>query len=128
MSAKQREQTVVVLGASADPERYAYRAVALLKEHGHRVIPVHPALEEVQGIPVVRKLEEIGERVDTLTLYVGSARLAALIPAMVGLRPGRVIFNPGTESAEVAAALDAAGIPWEEACTLVMLRTGQFDF
>ena len=123
-----REQTVVVLGASADPERYAYRAVAMLKEHGHRVIPVHPALEEVQGIPVVRKLEEIGERVDTLTLYVGSARLAALIPAMVGLRPGRVIFNPGTESAEVAAALDAAGIPWEEACTLVMLRTGQFDF
>ena len=123
-----REQTVAVLGASADPERYAYRAVALLKEHGHRVIPVHPALEEVQGIPVVRKLEEIGERVDTLTLYVGSARLAALIPAMVGLRPGRVIFNPGTESAEVAAALDAAGIPWAEACTLVMLRTGQFDF
>ena len=128
MKTKQREQTVVVLGASADPERYAYRAVALLVEHGHRVIPVHPALAEVQGIPVVRSLEEIGERVDTLTLYVGAARLAGLIPAMVGLRPGRVIFNPGTESAEVAAALDAAGIPWEEGCTLVMLRTGQFDF
>lgn len=128
MSATKRVQTVVVLGASADPERYAYRAVELLGGHGHRVIPVHPALEEVQGIPVVRKLEEIGERVDTLTLYVGAARLAALIPAMVGLRPGRVIFNPGTESPEVAAALDAAGIPWEEACTLVMLRTGQFDF
>ena len=128
MKTKQREQTVVVLGASADPERYAYRAVAMLKELGHRVIPVHPALAEVQGISVVRSLEEIGERVDTLTLYVGAARLAALIPAMVALRPGRVIFNPGTESAEVVAALDAAGIPWEEACTLVMLRTGQFDF
>jgi predicted CoA-binding protein len=128
MKMKQREQTVVVLGASADPERYAYRAVAMLKELGHRVIPVHPALAEVQGISVVRSLEEIGERVDTLTLYVGAARLAALIPAMVALRPGRVIFNPGTESAEVVAALDAAGIPWEEACTLVMLRTGQFDF
>jgi predicted CoA-binding protein len=100
----------------------------MLKEHGHRVIPVHPALAEVQGIPVVRSLEAIGERVDTLTLYVGAARLAALIPAMVALRPGRVIFNPGTESAEMVAALDAAGIPWEEACTLVMLRTGQFDF
>lgn len=125
---KQREQTVVVLGASADPERYAYRAVAMLKELGHRVIPVHPALSDVQGIPVVKGLEAIGERVDTLTLYVGPARLTALIPAMVALRPGRVIFNPGTESAEVVAALDAAGVPWEEACTLVMLRTGQFDF
>jgi predicted CoA-binding protein len=128
MKTKQREQTVVVLGVSADPERYAYRAVALLKEHGHRVIPVHPALSDVQGIPVVKGLEAIGERVDTLTLYVGPARLTALIPAMVALRPGRVIFNPGTESAEVVAALDAAGVPWEEACTLVMLRTGQFDF
>ena len=88
MKTKQREQTVAVLGASADPERYAYRAVALLKEHGHRVIPVHPALSEVQGIPVVKGLEAIGERVDTLTLYVGPARLTALIPAMVALRPG----------------------------------------
>jgi hypothetical protein len=44
----------------------------------------------------------------------------------VALNPRRVIFNPGTESAPLQQALDEAGIEWLEACTLVMLRTGQF--
>jgi predicted CoA-binding protein len=64
--------------------------------------------------------------VDTLTLYLAAERLEPLIPEILRLRPGRVIFNPGTESIAVQTALDAAGIPWQEACTLVLLRTGQF--
>ncbi|PKN32809.1 MAG: CoA-binding protein, partial [Deltaproteobacteria bacterium HGW-Deltaproteobacteria-20] len=46
--------------------------------------------------------------------------------AILALRPGRVILNPGTESAALEQALTEAGIPWAHACTLVMLRTGQF--
>jgi hypothetical protein len=42
------------------------------------------------------------------------------------MKPGRVIFNPGTENPELMEMLDAAGIPYLEACTLVMLRAGQF--
>jgi len=37
-----------------------------------------------------------------------------------------VVFNPGTESPAVQERLDDAGIDWLEACTLVMLRSGQF--
>lgn len=118
-------QTVAVLGASDNPERYAHRAVLLLREHGHRVLPVNPALEMIAGLPVVKSLNEL-PAVDTLTLYVGAARLPAMAEEIVRARPGRVIFNPGTESPELQAALTAAGIPWQEACTLVLLRTGQF--
>lgn len=117
--------TVAVLGASDNPERYAFRAVQLLREYGHRVLPVHPALHTVDGLPVVKSLAELPP-VDTLTLYVGSARLPALAGDIVRLRPGRVLFNPGTESPELQSALDQAGIPWLEACTLVLLRSGQF--
>jgi hypothetical protein len=46
--------------------------------------------------------------------------------AILALRPGRVILNPGTESPALEQALTTAGIPWQHACTLVMLRTGQF--
>jgi len=109
-------QTVAVLGASANPERYANMAVRRLREAGHRVIPVNPALETIEGLPVAKSLGEIRNPVDTLTLYVGPQRLA----------PKRVIFNPGTESPELAAALDRANIPHLAACTLVMLQTGQF--
>ncbi len=121
-----KPEIVVVLGASNQPERYSYLAVKLLQEHGHTVVPVHPALAEILGLPVVPELGKITEPVDTLTLYLGPERLEKLIPDIVQLNPKRVIFNPGTESASVQSALDAAGIPWLEACTLVLLRTGQF--
>jgi predicted CoA-binding protein len=119
-------QTVAVLGASDNPERYSHQAVLLLQQHGHRVLPIHPALETIAGLPVVKNLGDL-PAVDTLTLYVGAARLSAMAEEIVSSRPGRVIFNPGTESSELQAALTAAGIPWQEACTLVMLRTGQFS-
>ncbi len=120
-----RAQTVAVLGASDNPERYSNMAIRLLREHGHHVVPVHPALDAIDGLSVVKRLGDLPP-VDTLTLYVGAARLPGMAAEIVALRPGRVIFNPGTESPELQAALTAAGIPWEEACTLVMLRTGAF--
>jgi uncharacterized protein len=119
-------QTVAILGASDQPDRYAYRADEMLREHGHRVILVHPTLKEIGGRPVVASLREISMPVDTLTIYVGAARLPALAKDIIELHPRRVIFNPGTESAEVQEQLTRAGISWIEACTLVLLRSAQF--
>ncbi|WP_456412691.1 CoA-binding protein [Thiolapillus sp.] len=118
---------VVVLGATRKPERYANQAIRLLREKGFRnITPVHPKLKESEGLAVRNSLADVEQPVDTLTLYVGSARLNAMIDDILDLRPARVIFNPGTESPLLQQALDGAGIPWEEACTLVLLRTGQF--
>ncbi|MEZ5304666.1 MAG: CoA-binding protein [Verrucomicrobiales bacterium] len=119
-------QTVAVLGASANPERYANRAVRALLAAGHRVIPVTPAHGAIEGLEPVASVADIAEPVDTLTLYVGPDRLRGMIDAIAALRPGRVIFNPGTECPELAARLDAEGIRHQDACTLVLLSTGQF--
>mgnify|MGYP003604111549 CR=1 FL=1 len=120
------EHCVVILGASPKPARYAYQALRLLDDLGYRVIPILPNFERIDEIPVVDRLANIQEPVHTLTLYVGPERSQGLIADIVALRPGRVIFNPGTESPALEAALSAAGIPSERACTLVLLRTGQF--
>lgn len=119
-------QRVVVLGASHKPERYANQAIRLLREHGHAVVPVHPKLQEAEGIPVANSLELIEGAVDTLTLYIGAERSSQIVEAILNLKPGRVIFNPGSENPELEASLKFAGIPFEHACTLVLLRTGQF--
>ena len=126
MSEKPQNHHVAVLGASPKPARYANQAIRLLLEHGYRVTPIHPRFPEIEGLPVAHRLEEVPRPVDTLTLYVGPERLQPQIPDLVALAPGRVIFNPGTESPALQAALDEAGIPWMEACTLVLLKTGQF--
>ena len=120
------KQTVVVLGASPKPERYSNKAVRLLLEHGHRVIPVHPAIKEIESLPVVPALKHIKDAVDTLTVYLSPARSAPLQSDILKLRPERIIFNPGTENPELKQALEREGIVAEEACTLVLLNTGQF--
>jgi predicted CoA-binding protein len=121
------EHHVVVLGATAKPARYANQVIRLLRSKGYvHITPVHPRLTKSEGLPVTHQLSDIREPVDTLTLYVGPARLEPMTADIVDLKPARVIFNPGTESARLQQALDQAGIPWEEACTLVLLRTGQF--
>jgi predicted CoA-binding protein len=118
--------TVVVLGASNNPERIAYQAVSRLLERGHDVIAVSPKGGEILGQPVLPNLGAVTRAVDTVTLYVGPDRQAPLLADIIALQPRRVIFNPGTENPAVYPQLRQAGIATEEACTLVLLSTHQF--
>jgi predicted CoA-binding protein len=120
------KERVVIMGASNNPERYSHRALLLLQKHGHEVVPVHPKLAEIEGIPVVADVGLISGPVDTVTMYVGAAISSGLQEKLFALKPGRVIFNPGAENASLADALQKAGIACENACTLVLLNTGQF--
>lgn len=120
------KETVVIIGASNNPERYSHRALLLLRKYGHEVVPVHPKLAEIEGIPVVADLGLISGPVDTVTMYVGAAISSGLQDKLITLKPRRIIFNPGAENAPLADALQKAGIACEEACTLVLLNTGQF--
>jgi hypothetical protein len=51
-----KHERVVILGASDNPERYSHRALLLLKQHGHEVVPVHPKLVVIEETPVVADL------------------------------------------------------------------------
>lgn len=126
MRTKPSDRCVVVLGASPKPTRYSYSAVKQLDDLGYRVIPVHPKAHRIDRIPVTASLSSITEPVDTLTLYLGAERSHAMIDDILRLRPGRVIFNPGSESHELERHLKDHRIPFEHACTLVLLRTRQF--
>jgi len=117
---------VAVLGASQKPQRYSYKAICLLLAHDYSVVPVHPKLATIENLPVVTGLFQITDPVDTLTLYVGEKASTPMISDIIGLQPGRVIFNPGTESAALESALQQAEIPFVKDCTLVMLREGRF--
>ena len=72
-----KSQRVIVIGASAKPERYSNRAVRLLLEHGHEVVPVNPGISSIEDIPVISKLEDLIGHVDTVTLYVSAERSSA---------------------------------------------------
>jgi predicted CoA-binding protein len=117
---------VAVLGASPKRERYSNKAIHKLVAHGHQVVPVNPAHAEIEGLKAVKSLAEIAGPVHTVTVYVGPDNIGPLIDDIVKAKPKRVILNPGAESSELEARLDKVGIPYLEACTLVMLSRNQF--
>lgn len=119
---------VLIVGASPKPERYAYLALQQLLASGHETVLFNPspAHTTIEGLRVHASLGEITGAIDTITLYVGSARLDNLIPELLALNPRRIISNPGTENQRLAQAARDAGIDYVEACTLILLRSGQF--
>lgn len=119
-------QTVVVLGASPKPGRFAYKALVKLKQAGYTVLPVHPKAESIENIKVFSTLEAIDQPVDTMTLYVGPARMISQVETVCALKPTRVIFNPGTESDDIQQRFEQAGIECVIDCTLIMLDENRF--
>ena len=117
---------VAILGASDNPSRYAYLAFRRLLASGHQPFPVSPKLSELEGVPVVATLRDLTAPIDTLTMYVGPERSAALAQDILALRARRVIFNPGSENPALAEELRAKGVVVENACTLVLLASGRF--
>lgn len=117
---------VAVVGASNNPERYSHQAVLLLQEKGHAPYPVHPSLDEVADLAVYEAVNAIPAEIDTATVYVSARNQKALAEDLLKSGVRRVIFNPGAENPELAARLREANVEVVEACTLVLLRTGQF--
>lgn len=123
------KKSTLVWGASNKPHRYAYRAVSMLKAHDHPVFALGRRAGEVLDTPIVTDTENLGlpaTGLDTLTLYINPRIQAEVTEEILALKPKRVIFNPGTENPELARKLEAEGVKTLEACTLVMLSTGQY--
>lgn len=117
---------VVILGASPKPDRYANRAQRKLLAQGHGVIPVNPAIAEVDGVPTV-PLEELSPVPQTITVYLGRDRMLPLVAEIAALAPRRVILNPGADDPEVVKALQDEGVPVQLDCTLILLDEGRFE-
>lgn len=118
---------VAILGLSEDKTRYAYKAAEKLRHYGFRdVYGVNPAAQGEADLPILPRLDDLPQPVDTLTLYVGPTRSEKLAAEILKLRPRRIIFNPGAENQRLAHQAEKAGIEVVEGCTLVMLSTGLF--
>lgn len=121
-----KNEKVVIIGASDKSDKYSYKAMRMLIDHGHDVFLVHPTLLEIEGHKVYKELNLIKEKIDTITMYVNSKISSSIANEIVKLKPRRVIFNPGSENSDLQNRLVKAGIEAEEACTLVLLTTGQY--
>ena len=118
-------KNTVLLGASENTSRYSNLATQKLVMHQHPVTAIGIRAGNIGNTPIVKGQPKV-ENVDTVTLYLSPANQKVYYDYILSLQPKRIIFNPGTENDELANLATANSIQSIEACTLVMLSTGQY--
>ncbi len=119
------KKKTLVLGASLKPERYSNIAINRLRNYNYEVEAFGLREGKVNDVTIDTKLLSY-DNVDTVTLYLNPNRQKDYYDYIIGLKPNRVIFNPGTENPEFYNLLKQNNIDFEAACTLVLLGTGQY--
>ncbi|NHN26136.1 CoA-binding protein [Flavobacterium jejuense] len=115
----------LVIGATTNKERYAYKAIHSLVGKSHQVVAI--GAKKGMALDVVIETEKIPFKgIDTVTLYINPQIQREYYDYIISLEPRRVVFNPGTENPELYTLLDENNIEYEVACTLVLLATNQY--
>lgn len=119
------KKKTLVLGASDNPARYSYLAIQRLRNHGHPVVGIGRKNTKVADVNIEKEKMPITD-VDTVTLYLNPAHQQEYYDYIISLNPKRIIFNPGTENDTLVNLAKEKNIRTLEACTLVLLSTGQY--
>lgn len=122
---EQDKKKTLVLGASDNPGRYSFLAINKLRKNGHPVIAVGKKKAAVGDVEIETD-KKPAAGVDTVTLYLNANNQKQYYDYILSLKPKRIIFNPGAENPELETLAKANNIQPMEACTLVLLSTGQF--
>jgi predicted CoA-binding protein len=117
--------TMVVMGASPNPERYSYKAVKRLLINNYHVVAIGKQKGFIENIEIITEKPPIKD-VHTVLIYVAPHNQGEIFDYVISLRPKRVIFNPGTESPEFEDALESYNIKVVHDCSLVMMALGRF--
>jgi predicted CoA-binding protein len=115
----------LVIGASENQNRYANKAVRLLKNKGFEVLALGKRTGIIDGVEIFKEQKDI-KNLDTVTLYLNLDNQKEIVDYVLKLKPSRVIFNPGAENVVAEKQFNEVGIETINACTLVMLTTGQY--
>lgn len=115
----------LVIGATTNKDRYAYKAIQSLINKSHQVV----AIGAKEGMALDVKIETkkvLFKGIDTVTLYLNPKNQEEYYDYIISLKPRRIIFNPGTENPEFYERLKQNNIEFEVACTLVLVATNQY--
>ena len=120
-----KTKKTLVIGASEKLERYSNKAVRMLQEYSVPVVAFGNRSGNINGTPITTQLPT-NKEFHSVTLYLSAINQPSYYDSIIGLKPKRVIFNPGTENPEFEKLLSQNGIEPEIACTLVLLRTDAY--
>ena len=117
---------IAVVGASDDPEKFGHRIYRDLKAKGYKVYPVNPNRATVDGDRSYPEIVDMPERPHLVNLAIPPEQAMAVLHECLALWLTRIWLQPGAESPEVLAFLDAHGFAYL-ANTCIMVESRRKD-
>ncbi|MEX0983590.1 MAG: CoA-binding protein [Actinomycetota bacterium] len=105
-------RTIAVVGLSPNPERDSNEIAAYLQEHGMRVIPVNPMVDEVLGQRSYPSLREIPSdiEVDIVDVFRRAEETPAIAREAVAIGAKALWLQEGIVNQEAARIAEEAGL------------------
>jgi len=103
-------KTWAIVGLGNNPERAAYGVSKLLKEKGHRIVPIYPRAETVHGEVGYRTLSEIPFPVDVVDCFVNSKLVGKVVDEAIEIGAKAVWLQLEVIDEEAIARAEAAGL------------------
>ncbi len=123
------QKTVIIVGASADREKFGNKSLRAHQAGGWRVYPVNPQGGVIEGEPVYQRVADVPGPVDRVSMYVPAKVGVTLVEEIASKEPKEFFLNPGSESAELIETARSRGLDPLTACSIVDLgmSPSQFD-
>jgi len=114
-----RFKTIAVVGLSKDPSRPSHDVASYMREHGYRIIPINPTVDEVLGEKSYRSLLDLPDRlkreIDVVDIFRRPEDVPPIVEQAVELRrtlgrPFAVWMQLGIVNEEAASRAREAGM------------------
>ena len=105
-----KSRTIAVVGLSPSPQRDSHRVAKYLKEHGYRVIPVNPMIDEVLGEKSYPDLKSVPEPIDMVDIFRRSELVPPVVEEAIEVGAKYVWMQDGVINREAAEKAMEAGL------------------
>ena len=111
--------SVAILGASNDRNKFGNKAVRAFQRQGYTVYPVNPKETEIEGLPAFKSIRDVPVRPKMVSVYLPPPVVLKIMPDIAARGCDELWLNPGTESAEVLAEAERLGLNVIQACSII---------
>jgi uncharacterized protein len=115
----EKYKVIAVIGLSKDPEKMSYKVSSYMQQHGYRIIPVNPFVDEVFGEKSFKTLldipVEIQKTIEIVNIFRRSENIPPIVEQAIELktkvgRPFAIWMQLGIVNEQAAESLRQSGL------------------
>ena len=103
-------KTIAVVGLSPKPERASFGVASYLQQHGYRIIPVNPTVDQVLGEKSYPDLTSVPERIDVVDIFRRSEDVPPVVDEAIRVGAKVIWMQEGVINEAAATKARQAGL------------------